>query len=180
MSGGDKQVVQTSFVAYAPSNSQRGVVSHQKATGIQEAYAAQPGSRLPLAITTELRPNEHSQSSSANLGRRKRYSYGEDERAFVMVCAILRNMKWRDIEQEFNARFPAGQKRRYLGIGLSPRYLPRPRTARELLCLYYRIRDRWGIPKIRRVSEDEKARIRTFVTGKLRSMYHLPEIQCLA
>lgn len=180
MSGGDKRVVQAPFVAHAPSNSQCGMISHQTADGVQEAYAAQPGFRLPLAIKTELRPNDKPQSSSASLGRRQRYSYGEDERTFVMICAILRNMRWRDIEEEFSARFPAGQKRRYHGIGLSLCYPPRHGLP-ESCCVCTTASVTGGVYlKSGVLSEEEKARIKTFVASKLLSMHHLPEIQYLA
>ncbi|KAF2144293.1 uncharacterized protein K452DRAFT_285537 [Aplosporella prunicola CBS 121167] len=109
--------------------------------------------------------------------REPRLAYGEEERAFIMVCAVLRNMTWKEIETAFRQRFPAGQKRRHSEPGLWPTYPEQERTFGGLTCAYYRIREAWGIAKVRGVPDEMKPEVRNVVSEMIRSMTQFPDLQ---
>lgn len=108
--------------------------------------------------------------------REARHAYGEEERAFIMVCAILRGMPWKKIEKEFRERFPAGQKRRHQEDGLKSTYPEQERTASGLTCVYYRIREQWGIPKVRGVPDEQKPEVKTVVMKTILNMHDFPDL----
>ncbi|KAH7038970.1 hypothetical protein B0J12DRAFT_676482 [Macrophomina phaseolina] len=113
-------------------------------------------------------PNSTSRATQTDPQRREpRHGYGEEERAFIIVCAILRRMTWREIKKEFHERFPAGQKRRHQEAGLRPTYPERQRTSGALICAYYRIRKQWGIPKVRGVADEQKPEVKAVVREKV-------------
>ncbi|KAK0609287.1 hypothetical protein DIS24_g12354 [Lasiodiplodia hormozganensis] len=116
-------------------------------------------------------------NACANACREPRHAYGEEERAFIMVCAILRGMTWKGIEKEFRERFPAGQKRRHQENGMRPTYPEQERTASGLTCAYYRIRDKWGIPKVRGISDEQKPEVKAVVKKTLLNMHDFPDLQ---
>ncbi|EOD46385.1 hypothetical protein UCRNP2_6884 [Neofusicoccum parvum UCRNP2] len=123
-------------------------------------------------------PAGSSRSARADPPRREpRHTYGEEERAFIMVCAILRGMTWKEIEKEFCERFPAGQKRRHQETGLWPTYPEQERTAGGLTCAYYRIREQWGIPKVRGVSDEQKPEVKSVVKKAIMNMHDFPDLQ---
>lgn len=123
-------------------------------------------------------PGDSSRTPRADPSRREpRHAYGEEERAFIMLCAILRGMTWKEIEKEFRERFPAGHKRRHQEPGLWPTYPEQERTAGGLTCAYYRIRDQWGIPKVRGVSDEQKPEVKTVVRKAILNMHDFPDLQ---
>ncbi|KAF4313140.1 hypothetical protein GTA08_BOTSDO00682 [Botryosphaeria dothidea] len=123
-------------------------------------------------------PGESSRTPRADSARREpRHAYGEEERAFIMLCAILRGMTWKEIEKEFRERFPAGHKRRHQEPGLWPTYPEQERTAGGLTCAYYRIRDQWGIPKVRGVSDEQKPEVKSVVKKTILNMHDFPDLQ---
>ncbi|KKY15451.1 hypothetical protein UCDDS831_g07570 [Diplodia seriata] len=123
-------------------------------------------------------PGGSSRNSRADSARREpRHTYGEEERAFIMVCAILRGMTWKEIEKDFRERFPAGQKRRHQETGLWPTYPEQERTSGGLTCAYYRIREQWGIPKVRGVSDEQKPEVKSVVKKTILNMHDFPDLQ---
>ncbi|KAF4534647.1 uncharacterized protein LTHEOB_12911 [Lasiodiplodia theobromae] len=128
-------------------------------------------------------PTNHQSSASGssrnghtNTCREPRHAYGEEERAFIMVCTILRGMAWKEIEKEFRERFPAGQKRRHQGDGMPPTYPEQERTTSGLTCAYYRIREQWGIPKVRGISDEQKPEVKAIVKKTILNMHDFPDL----
>lgn len=131
----------------------------------------------PSAYAQRSSPTGSSRAGRPDPARREpRHTYGEEERAFIMVCAILRGMTWKEIEKEFRERFPAGQKRRHHEHGLWPTYPEQERTSGGLTCAYYRIRDQWGIPKVRGVSDEEKPDVKAVVKKTILNMHDFPDL----
>ncbi|KAH7063254.1 hypothetical protein B0J12DRAFT_735174 [Macrophomina phaseolina] len=119
-----------------------------------------------------------SRNGCADASRREpRHAYGEEERAFIMVCAILRSMAWKEIEKEFRERFPAGQKRHHQEDGLWPTYPQQERTISGLTCAYYRIRNQWGIPKVRGVCDEQKPEVMAVVKKTILNMHNFPDLK---
>ncbi|KAF4534186.1 uncharacterized protein LTHEOB_13010 [Lasiodiplodia theobromae] len=97
-------------------------------------------------------------NACANACREPRHAYGEEERAFIMVA-------------------PSCAKRRHQENGMQPTYPKQERTASGLTCAYYRIRDKWGIPKVRGISDEQKPEVKAVVKKTLLNMHDFPDLQ---
>ncbi|KAK8159281.1 hypothetical protein IWX90DRAFT_417248 [Phyllosticta citrichinensis] len=127
-----------------------------------------------------VRSSTASSAQSENARRDPRHAYGEEERVFIMVCAILKGMSWKEIEKQFRVRFPPGGKRRHPEPGLWNTYPDRARTAGGLTCAYYRIREQWGIEKVRGVPDDLKTDVKGVVRERVLMMGQFPDLQEMA
>ncbi|KAK8214651.1 hypothetical protein IWZ01DRAFT_540513 [Phyllosticta capitalensis] len=128
-----------------------------------------------------VRSSNASSSAQGEPGRRDpRHAYGEEERVFIMVCAVLKGMSWKEIEKQFRVRFPPGGKRRHPEPGLWNTYPDRARTSGGLTCAYYRIREAWGIEKVRGVPDELKVDVKSVVRDRVLHMSQFPDLQEMA
>ncbi|KAK7548090.1 hypothetical protein IWX49DRAFT_556200 [Phyllosticta citricarpa] len=127
-----------------------------------------------------VRSSNASGAQGESARRDPRHAYGEEERVFIMVCAILKGMSWKEIEKQFRIRFPPGGKRRHPEPGLWNTYPDRARTSGGLTCAYYRIREQWGIEKVRGVPDDLKTDVKSVVRERVLMMNQFPDLQEMA
>ncbi|KAF2086530.1 hypothetical protein K490DRAFT_66723 [Saccharata proteae CBS 121410] len=164
-----------------PSFSPTSSYSRRYSSSTASSYAHQDpadAEHLEPSDTDRDSPSARGSPGSPEPQRREpRLAYGEEERAFIMVCAVLRGMTWKEIEQAFRERFPAGAKRRHAEVGLWPTYPEQERTAGGLTCAYYRIREQWGITKVRGVPDEMKPEVKNVVRQVVRSMTQFPDLQ---
>ncbi|KAL1615735.1 hypothetical protein SLS54_008865 [Diplodia seriata] len=126
--------------------------STTRSTNYSKSEFMDPSNPGPPSTYYQSSLSGSSKNSHADAPRREpRRAYGEEERAFIMVCATLRD-------------------------GLWPTYPEQKRTASGLTCAYYRIRDQWGIPKVRGVSDEQKPEVKAVVKKTVLNMYDFPDL----